>query len=40
MNECSYNTPGCDLDDWEFMCDQCREDNAEYYYELMRDTYD
>lgn len=37
---CPYDDPGCDQDDWEFMCESCRQDRAEEYREAMMDTYD
>lgn len=37
---CPYGEENCDEDDFESMCDGCKEDRGESYNEARMDTYD
>ena len=37
---CPYGEEFCDEDDFESLCDGCREDRAQVYSGGMMDTYD
>lgn len=38
--QCPYGYETCDEDDFESMCDGCREDRGEAWNNLRMDTYD
>lgn len=38
--ECPYGYENCSEDDFETMCDECRNDRGESFAELRADTYD
>ncbi len=37
---CPHGYEFCDEDDYESMCDECREERAQAYMDALRDTYD
>ena len=37
---CPHGEENCEEDNFESMCDGCRQDRAEAHYEGMMDTYD
>jgi len=37
---CPHGYEFCDEDDYESMCDGCREERAQSLVDAMRDTYD
>jgi len=39
VNVCPHGYENCDEDDFESMCDGCRQDRAEAWHEGMMDTY-
>jgi len=38
--ECPYGYESCDQDDFESMCDGCRQDRGEAHSDAYNDTYD
>lgn len=38
--QCPYGEENCNEDDFESMCDGCKQDRAEKRGEEMQDTYD
>ena len=40
VSVCPHGYENCDEDDFESMCDGCREDRAEAHNDAMMDTYD
>ncbi len=38
--ECPFGYENCDENDFETMCDECRNDRGESFAELRADTYD
>jgi len=39
-NECEYGIEGCSEDDFESMCDDCKNDRGQAYEDARMDTYD
>jgi len=37
---CPHGDEECDPDDFEYMCNWCREDRAQAHEDAYRDTYD
>lgn len=40
MNECPFDVEYCDHNDYESMCDQCKEQRSIDYFDAYHDTFD